>query len=492
MISEKRDYLRFTASQIIEHWAMALAFTVLAITGLPQKFSGDGWAEAMIGYMGGIEAVRLVHHTAAIVVVLASIYHVIVVAYKILVLRVRWTMFPRLEDLFDALDAVRFNLGLTKEHPKLDRFNFAEKAEYWAMVWGTVIMALTGFILWNPINAAKWMTGDMIPAAKAAHGAEAILAVLAIIVWHFYNVHIKTLNKTVFTGKMTAAQMHEEHALELERLQKGRPDPRPSPDVLKNRERVFIPAATIAAVVMLVMVFFLTTYEATAITTLPRRATVQVFAPITPTPIKATGATGQVASAKALPATHEGRTNCLSCHANLPQPKLPDDHKGRSDTTCSACHKLGGAPVPTGSAQTGTTPIPASTTSGGAPKPQPADHTGRTTCLACHQSLPQPKLPADHTGRTDATCAACHPLGSGAAPAGGTPAATKAPAGTAAPTTSTPASGSGTSTTPKPQSASHVGRTTCTACHAALTQPKMPDDHQGRQDAMCIACHKAP
>ncbi|MBI4789114.1 MAG: cytochrome b/b6 domain-containing protein [Chloroflexi bacterium] len=474
-MAEKRDYLRFSVSQIVEHWTMALSFTVLAITGLPQKFAGDGWAEAMIGYMDGIETVRLFHHVAAIVMIVSSIYHLIIIAYKVLVLRVRWTMFPRLDDLFDAIDAIRYNLGLTKEHPKFDRFNFAEKAEYWAFVWGTVLMAVTGFIMWNPINAARWLHGDVIPVSKAAHGAEAILAVLAIVVWHFYNVHVKTLNKTVFTGKMTEQQMHEEHGLELERLKTGRPDPRPSPEVLRNRERVFIPVATLAAVVMLVMVFFLTTYEATAITTLPRRAEVRVYAPITPTPTKAPGATVQVISAKPLSATHEGRTTCLSCHAALPQPRMPADHQGRADNTCTACHKIGSAPVPTGSAQMGTTPIPASST-GGAPKVQPANHAGRTTCMACHESLPQPKLPADHKGRTDATCAACHPLGTGAAPGSSTPAA----------------GGLAPSAVAKAQPVNHAGRPGCLVCHGVLPQPKLPADHQGRTDATCVACHKAP
>ena len=81
------------------------------------------WAETMIGMMGGIEFVRNIHHLSAAVMALACIYHVIAVAYKVFVLRVRWTMFPALDDLLDALDVMRYNLGLAKEHPKLDRFS---------------------------------------------------------------------------------------------------------------------------------------------------------------------------------------------------------------------------------------------------------------------------------------------------------------------------------------------------------------------------------
>jgi hypothetical protein len=289
---------------------------------------------------------------------------------------------------------------------------------------------LTGFIMWNPINAARFLPGDIIPAAKAAHGAEAILAAVAIVIWHFYSVHIKTFSKAMFTGKMTQHQMEEEHALELARLEQAKIDPRPAADVIKKRERVFIPVATIGSVIMLLALFFLISYENTApLTTLPRRAQqVQIFVPITPTPLPSAGVTpaGAVVAAKPLPADHAGRTTCLACHTSMPQPALPADHAGRTDATCTACHKAGSAPAaqPTSAPATsapGATVAPATSAPGATvaptaapassstgPNPQPVNHAGRTTCLACHATLPQPALPADHAGRTDATCAACH------------------------------------------------------------------------------------
>lgn len=470
-MAEPKDFLRFTVPQRLEHWAYAISFATLAITGLPQKFAGDGWAESMITLMGGIELVRTIHHTAAIVMVLAAIYHVIVLAYKVFVLRVRWTMFPRLDDAIDAIDNVRYNLGLTKEHPKFDRYNFAEKAEYWAGAWGTIIMALTGFIMWNPITAAQFLPGDLIPASKAAHGAEAILAVGAILIWHFYNVHFKTLNKAVFTGKLSAHQMEEEHGLELERIRSGNVDPRPAPDIIKDRERAFIPIATVAAVVMLVILFFATAYESTAISTLPRRQSIQIYAPVTPTPA-GTPAGTSVSAVKPLPADHAGRTVCLSCHQNLPDPKLPADHAGRSDATCTSCHKVGGT-APTTNGTPAPTSAPGSSGGTGTAKPLPADHAGRTTCMACHQNLPDPKLPVDHQGRTDQTCVTCHSAGSSTAPVG-----------------STSATGSGSTGGISPIPADHAGRTVCMGCHQNLPQPKLPADHAGRTDATCTSCHK--
>lgn len=430
-MSEQKQYIRFSVAQRIEHWAQMLSFFILGLTGVPQKFAGDGWAETMIHWMGGIEFVRNIHHISAAVMALACIYHVIALAYKVFVLRVRWTMFPRLDDLLDALDVMRYNLGLTRERPKLDRFSFEEKAEYWAFVWGAVIMGLTGFMMWNPINTARFVPGDLIPAAKAAHGGEALLAVLAIIVWHFYGVHIKTFSKAMFTGKMSEHEMAHEHGLELERIQSGKVDPRPAPQVVKNRERWFLPVASISTAVMLIVLYLFLTFESTALTTLPKRATVQSFAPITLTPTPRAGAPTAVSAAKPLPVSHEGQTTCNNCHANNIGPKNPADHAGRTDATCSACHKFASQVTPAATKPPAAgTPAPAATkpaassapvatvapTQASAPatggiKVLPASHAGRAVCNVCHETgAAGPKNPADHAGRADATCVACHNL----------------------------------------------------------------------------------
>ncbi|MBK7452547.1 MAG: hypothetical protein IPJ46_02175 [Anaerolineales bacterium] len=76
-------------------------------------------------------------------------------------------------------------------------------------------------LMWNPITSAKFLPGEIIPAAKATHGGEAVLAVLAIILWHFYGVHIKFFNKAMWTGKMTEEQMQHEHPLELAAIKAG-------------------------------------------------------------------------------------------------------------------------------------------------------------------------------------------------------------------------------------------------------------------------------
>lgn len=270
-------YPRFDTGQRIEHGLLILSFTILSITGLPQKYPDTGWGEGMIWLMGGIELTRLIHHTAAIVLILGSIYHLASMGYRLVVNRVQMSMLPGWKDVVDAVQSLGYNFGLVKEPPKMGRYTYGEKVEYWAVVWGTVIMILTGFVLWNPIATTRLLPGEWIPAAKAAHGGEALLAVLSIVTWHMYNVHVKHFNKSMFSGWLSRHEMEEEHPLELAAIESS-PAKTVEPAVLRRRQRLYLPVAVLFSLVLLVSVYFFVTFEATAITTVPRQ-TVEIFAP---------------------------------------------------------------------------------------------------------------------------------------------------------------------------------------------------------------------
>jgi cytochrome b subunit of formate dehydrogenase len=267
-----KKYPRFTVFQRIEHFILLTTFTMLALTGLPQKYATENWAQTMIDLMGGIETIRIIHHSMATLLMAEAIYHGGVISYKLYVLGRRATMLPSLRDLRDVIVWVRYNLGLSQIHPRMPRFNFGEKAEYLAVIWGTIIMAITGFMMWNPIATTKLLPGTWIPAARAAHGAEALLAVLAIITWHFYNVLIKRFNASIFTGKISHEAMVEEHAEELESIEQGYQPPRIPDKILARRKRIFFPYAVVMSIVLVGGLIWFITFEETAISTVPRLA----------------------------------------------------------------------------------------------------------------------------------------------------------------------------------------------------------------------------
>ena len=157
--------------------------------------------------------------------------------------------------------------------------------EYWAFVWGTIIMGTTGFMMWNPIITARFLPGEVIPAAKTAHGWEAVLAVLAIIIWHMYGVHIKRFNKSMFTGKMSEEEMLHEHPLELADIKAGLADRPADPAIIRKRQRIYFPMAAVLGLLMLGSVYGFVNVETTALTTTERQVpTVEVFVPWTATP----------------------------------------------------------------------------------------------------------------------------------------------------------------------------------------------------------------
>jgi formate dehydrogenase gamma subunit len=262
---------RFKRSDRVQHAVMVVSFLVLATTGLPQKFIylNNRYLDGLIDLMGGLETVRVVHRWAATALMLVTVYHLLAAAHRVLVRRVSLSMLPRYQDVVDGLQAVRYNLGLAKERPRTDRYTWEEKVEYWSLVWGTMVMIATGFMLWNPVATARFLPGQWIPAAQVVHGGEALLAILAVLVWHFYSVHVRHLNRSMFTGRMSEHEMEEEHPLELERIRAGKAHPALDPVVLARRQRIFLPVASVVAALLLAGIFWFVTFEQTAIETLP-------------------------------------------------------------------------------------------------------------------------------------------------------------------------------------------------------------------------------
>ena len=286
MSNQEKKYLRFSAFRRIQHWVNTVAFLTLALTGLIQLFNEAPISLYLLEALGGIEAVRIIHRVSAVILILVAIVHFGDVFYSWYVKRKPVSMLPGKEDVTNAWGLFLYNLGIRKEKPKQGYYTFEEKFEYWALIWGTVVMALTGFVLWNPILANKILPGAWIPAAKAAHGLEAVLAILAIIIWHMYHVLIKHFNKSMYTGYMSEEEMehyHPEALEEPEYVPPAKDDPR-----YQKRKKAFLRVYGVIAVAMLVGLVWLVTAEQTAVATRPPVddiEEVEAFDPLAPTEI---------------------------------------------------------------------------------------------------------------------------------------------------------------------------------------------------------------
>jgi formate dehydrogenase gamma subunit len=318
MEESKKWYVRFTISERVEHWIFITSFIILGITGLAQRYSEYQISKLIVSVVGGIENLRLIHHAAAIITMLIVIYHIGALGFRVYVNRSRLTMLPVISDITNAYHAALYYIGRRKVPPQQGRYTFEEKLEYWAVVWGTLIMAVTGFVMWNPVATTKILPGQFIPAAKVAHGLEAVLAVLSILIWHMYQVFIRHFNKAMYTGKVSQEAMLHDHPLELADIKAGIAKPPVTQEGVAKRRRIYIPIYSLVAVLMLVGVYFFIAYEETAISTIPPAERAEVFVPFTPTPLPTPAPSPTPPPVTSL--TWEGgigalmESKCVACH----------------------------------------------------------------------------------------------------------------------------------------------------------------------------------
>ena len=239
-------YRRFSIAERIQHWTLAASFIVLALTGFALKYT---WNIPLMEAPQGAVWRGLLHRGAAVVFIALAVFHVGYMTLtrrgklnlRALVPRIRSVRDlacrcaacfrmgpPSVLDWRDLIQTVKYNLGLAKTRPAMGRFTYAEKMEYFALIWGSVVMIVSGLILWFAVpflNRFKYWVFDL---ATVMHFYEAVLATLAIIVWHFYftifNPHIFPLSKTMLTGRISREEMEREHPLELSVLEQERSD----------------------------------------------------------------------------------------------------------------------------------------------------------------------------------------------------------------------------------------------------------------------------
>jgi cytochrome c553 len=181
--------------------------------------------------------------------------------------------------------------------------------------------------------------------------------------------------------------------------------------------------------------------------------------PSPPVGVAADRSVGAVASVPApIPHSLERREDCFACHAigAVDAPPVPAGHE-QDTTLCTTCHAVWLAPA-----------IAAS-----APPAIPHEVEGREDCLVCHKlgTADAPRIPDNHDSLTGNICQTCHTQ---MAEITGTSAEE-------APVAEIP---------PIPHGLE--GFSACTQCHEEGGQgiPRFPDDHQGRADDLCSACHK--
>lgn len=225
--SSGKYILRFSTPHRITHIVLVISFLGLAATGLPLKYHYTDWARILGWVFGGVEIARYFHRLFAIVTFGYVIFHIVYMLYQILIrdktdlLYGPTSMIPRGKDLVDLYQNIRWFLYLGSR-PKLDRWTYWEKFDYFAVFWGIPIIGISGLMLWIPEFVTKLLPGYFLNVATVVHGEEAVLAVGFIFIFHFFHTHLRPesfpLDTAIFTGRIPIERFIEERPEEYKRL----------------------------------------------------------------------------------------------------------------------------------------------------------------------------------------------------------------------------------------------------------------------------------
>ncbi len=178
---------RMSLNERIQHFVLIIAFVGLGYTGLCHRYPRAFWAIPIMSLEGGSDIRRFLHRAFAVVFVVLGTYHFLWLIFTEKGRGELRKLAPNQKDAREAVELIGYNAGLRKGRPvRSGKYSYIEKMEYWALIWGTGIMALTGFFLtfenWTLKYFPKWVVDLML----TVHFYEALLAMLAILVWHFY------------------------------------------------------------------------------------------------------------------------------------------------------------------------------------------------------------------------------------------------------------------------------------------------------------------
>jgi cytochrome b subunit of formate dehydrogenase len=190
-----------------QHFLLLVSFSVLTWTGFALVYPDQWWARPLLLWENQWPVRGTVHRIAGAVMIGISVFHILALARSER-LRTHWrTLFPKVRDIREAMQMLAYNVGLRKERPILSSHSYIEKMEYWAVVWGTLIMVVTGLALWFATHVMRWAPKWVLDLATAMHFYEAVLAALSILIWHIYYVildpDVYPMDPAWLTGKST-------------------------------------------------------------------------------------------------------------------------------------------------------------------------------------------------------------------------------------------------------------------------------------------------
>jgi cytochrome b subunit of formate dehydrogenase len=214
-----RIVVRMEPVQRYQHLLLLASFITLVITGFALKYPDSWFASALLIHE---KARGIIHRVAGVVLIGVCMFHVLYVVVNRSGRKLFKDFLPTPKDAWDIVNTLRYYLGLSHDKPQYARFHYGEKFEYLALVWGMFVMGATGLALWFKVQVGHFAPRWTLDVATAIHFYEAILATLAILVWHFYEVmldpDVYPMNWAWYDGRMSIEHYVDEHGADTETI----------------------------------------------------------------------------------------------------------------------------------------------------------------------------------------------------------------------------------------------------------------------------------
>ena len=222
------DLPRYSIHIRIQHMLTFVTFLALAFTGLPIGFWDHVWAEPLNDFVGGVDVSRVVHRTLAVVMIFSMVYHIFTITLGSIQkffqgsFELCRTIIPVPKDIWDFKNDLLYFAGRRDQRPEMDKFMYKQKLHYFAAALGNIIMVVSGSSFLFPDIWASILPVSIVShfqeLMRLSHPHEALLALLVIAFWHWYNVHLAPgrfpMQWTFLSGKITREHQIEEHFLE--------------------------------------------------------------------------------------------------------------------------------------------------------------------------------------------------------------------------------------------------------------------------------------
>jgi formate dehydrogenase gamma subunit len=214
------SYVRFSLAHRWIHNTLAVSFIMLSYTGFALRYSEAWWALPFLKISAGADLRGWLHRFFGVALAINFFIQVVLLVATPSGREELRALWLSRRDFRDVLVNLAHWFGILPTGARAGRYSYIEKAEYWALVWGTIVMMATGFFMWSETWALRHFPGWVYDVSRLIHFYEAVLATLAIGVWHFYwvifNPEVYPYSEAMCNGQVSLTYLQRHHPLEYE------------------------------------------------------------------------------------------------------------------------------------------------------------------------------------------------------------------------------------------------------------------------------------